>query len=59
MGGGVYVYVGTMHPCKRLQDFEEINFFSIWLKIRPHRLPRGTSSPLFAAVYHSSSTSFC
>ena len=59
MGGGVYMYVGTMHPCKRLQDFEEIKIFSICLKIRPDHLPRGTSSPLVAAVYHSSSTSFC
>ena len=47
MGGGVCVYVRTIHPCNRLQDFE-----SIWLKIRPHRLPRGTSSLWVAAVYH-------
>ena len=43
--------VCTMHPCNRLQDFE-----SIWLKIRPHRLPRGTSSLLVAAVYHPPSS---
>ena len=51
MGGGVCVYVRTIHPCNRLQDFE-----SIWLKIRPHRLPRGTSSLLLAAVYHPPSS---
>ena len=51
MGGGVCVYVRTMHPCNRLQDFE-----SIWLKIRRHRLPRGTSSLLVAAVYHPPSS---
>ena len=51
MGGGVCVYVRTMHPCNRLQDFD-----SIWLKVRPHRLPRGTSSLLVAAVYHPPSS---
>ena len=51
MGGGVCVYVRTMHPCNRLQDFE-----SIWLKIRPHRLPRGNSSLWVAAVYPQSSS---
>ena len=29
---------------------------SIWLKIRPHRLPRSTSSLLVAAVYHPPSS---
>ena len=51
MGGGVCVYVKTMHSCNRLQDFE-----SIWLKIRPNHLPRGTSSLLVAAVYHPPSS---
>ena len=46
-----------MHPCERLQDFEEIEVESIWLKIRPHRLPRGTSSLLVAALYLPPSSS--
>ena len=49
--GGVCAYVKNMHPCERLQDFEEIEVESIWLKIRPHRLPRGTSSLLVAALH--------
>ena len=57
MGGGVCVYVKTFHPCNRLQEFEEIEIESVWLKIRPHRLPRGTSSLLVAAVYHPPSSS--
>ena len=46
-----------MHPCERLQDFEEIEAESIWLKIRPHLLPRGTSSLLVAALYLPPSSS--
>ena len=45
-----------MHPCNRLQDSEDIEIESIWLKIRLHRLPRGTSSLLVAAVYHPPSS---
>ena len=56
MGGGECVYVRTIHPCIRLQDFEDTEIESIWLKIRPHRLPRGTSSLLVAAVYHPPSS---
>ena len=56
MDGGVCVYVRTIHPCIRLQDFEDTEIESIWLKIRPHRLPRGTSSLLVAAVYHPPSS---
>ena len=37
-------------------NFEDIEIESIWLKIRPYRLPRGTSSVLVAAVYHPPSS---
>ena len=56
MGVGVCVYDRAMHPCNRLQDFEDIEIESIWLNIWPNRLPRGTSSPLVAAVYHPPSS---
>ena len=56
MGSGVCVYVRTMHRCNRLQDFEDIEIESVWLKIRPHCLLRGTSSLLAAAVYHPPSS---
>ena len=56
MGVGVCVYDRAMHPCNRLQDFEDIEIESIWLNIWPNRLPRGTSSLLAAAVYHPPSS---
>ena len=56
MGVGVCVYDGTMHPCNRLQDFEDIEIESIWLNIWPNRLSRGTSSLLVAAVHHPPSS---
>lgn len=56
MGGGVCVYVRAIHPCIRQQDFEDTEIESIWLKIRPHGLLRGTSSLLVAAVYHPPSS---
>ena len=56
MGVGVCVYDRAMHPCNRLQDFEDIEIESIWLNIWPNRLPRGTSSLLVAAVYHPPSS---
>ena len=56
MGGGVFVYVRAIHPCIRQQDFEDTEIESIWLKIRPHSLLRGTSSLLVATVYHPPSS---
>ena len=40
-----------------MSNFEEIEVESIWLKIRPHRLPRCTSSLLVAALYLAPSSS--
>ena len=50
------MYVRTVHPCVRLQDFEDTEIESMWLKIRMHRLSRGTSSLLVAAVCHPPSS---
>ena len=57
MDSGVCVYVRTMHCCNRLQDFEDIEIESIWLKIQPHCLLRGTSSLLVAAAADADSSS--
>ena len=51
------MYVRTMHCCNRLQDFEDIEIESIWLKIQPHCLLRGTSSLLVAAAADADSSS--
>ena len=56
MDSGVCVYVRTMHCCNRLQDFEDIEIESIWLKSQPHCLLRGTSSLLVAAADADSSS---
>ena len=57
MDSGVCVYVRTMHCCNRLQDFEDIEIESIWLKIQPHCLLRGTSSLFVAAAADADSSS--
>ena len=50
------MYVRTMHCCNRLQDFEDIEIESIWLKSQPHCLLRGISSLLVAAADADSSS---
>ena len=56
-GGGVCVYVKASHPCSLIKDYLDSEIESIWLNIRPYRLPRGTSSILVATVYHPPSSS--
>ena len=51
-GGGVGAYIGTSHPTRRINDFDNPNIESLWLAIRPHRLSRHTSVILLAVVYH-------
>ena len=51
-GGGVGAYISTSHPTRRIHDFDNPNIESLWLAIRPHRLPGHTSVILLAVVYH-------
>ena len=55
--GVVCIYVKSTHPCHLLPDFDDPQIESIWVKVRPHRLPRGTSALLIGTVYHPLSSS--
>ena len=50
--GGVCVYVDSHLPCTRLSKFENTDIESVWLSVRPFRLPRTISIILVAVVYH-------
>ena len=47
----------SKHPCHLLPDFDDPQIESICVKVRPHRLPRGTSTLLIGTVYHPPSSS--
>lgn len=53
--GGVCIYIRSSVPCSRIHDFETPEIESLWIKLRPHRLPRHVSLILVAVVYHSTS----
>lgn len=54
--GGVCVYVDCHTPCQRLSDFETPEVESLWLNIRPFRLPRAVTTLLLGVVYHPPSS---
>ena len=49
--GGVFTYVNSHIPCKRLVEFELPDVESLWLTIRPFRLLRAVSVILLGVVY--------
>ena len=51
-GGGVCENVKSLFPCKRMSDFEEPDLESVWIFVRPYRLPRCASCILVGAVHH-------
>ena len=52
---GVCIYIRSSVPCSRIHDFETPEIESLWIKLRPQRLPRHVSLILVAVVYHSTS----
>ena len=54
-GGGVCIYVNSKFSCKRLRTYEDQGIESLWMSIRPPRLPRSISIILLAVIYHSTS----
>lgn len=50
--GGVCVYVNSQIPCKKILSYESSEIESLWLEIRPLRLPRAISFILLGVVYH-------
>ena len=55
IGGGVCIYVNSKIPCQRFIKYEDPGIESLWLSIRPFRLPRSISLILLAVIYHPTS----
>ena len=53
IGGGVCAYINSNIYCRRLMEFESPTTESLWLLVRPKKLPRSVSAILLAVVYHS------
>ena len=53
-GGGITVYISSSIRAKRLEDQElcEAVSESLWIELRPTRLPRPISAVLIGTVYH-------
>ena len=55
-GGGVCVYINAGIYCRKLEHFEHPDIESLWIVLRPKRLPRSISIILLAVIYHSTSS---
>ena len=55
-GGGVCIYIKEEIYCRRLEHFEDPAIESLWLLLRPKRLPRSISALLLAVIYHTTSS---
>ena len=51
-GGDVCVYVNNRFPVFHLEDISVPDIESIWLLLKPSRLPRGFNSIILGAIYH-------
>ena len=56
IGGGVCAYINSTIKVRRITEFENDSIESIWISIRPKRLPRSISVILLAVIYHSTSS---
>ena len=54
-GGGVCIFINNNIFCQRLESFENPSFESLWLLVRPKRLPRSISVILLVVIYHPTS----
>ena len=52
-GGGICVYFNAGIYCRKLEHFERPDIESLWIVLRPKRLPRSISVILLAVIYHS------
>ncbi|CAB4001416.1 Hypothetical predicted protein [Paramuricea clavata] len=55
-GGGVCAYINSNIYCRRIEEFENSSIESLWLSVRPKKLPRSVSVILLAVVYHSTAS---
>ena len=51
-GGGVCVYVKDLLPSTPLNHLSDSNFETLWLLLKPQRLPRGLNSIILGVIYH-------
>ena len=51
LDGGVCAYIKSSIPFKVLQDLQDEYFESLWLYLRPYKLPRGFSCLIVCAIY--------
>ena len=51
LGGGVCAFIKSTIPFKILRDLEDINFETMWIYLRPHKLYRGFSCLIACVVY--------
>jgi hypothetical protein len=52
-GGGVCAYINSNVYCRRIEEFENSSIESLWLSVRPKKLPRSVSvilSPVYTTV---------
>ena len=52
LGGGVCAYTKSSIPFKVLQHLQDEYFESLWLYLRPYKLPRGFSCLIVCVIYH-------
>ena len=55
VGGGVCAYINSKIKVRRIYDFENSSIESLWMSVRPNRLPRSIPVLLLAVIYHSTS----
>ena len=51
-GGGVACYVRDSIPCTVLTDFDEPELETLWLMLRPARMPRWLTHVVVGIIYH-------
>ena len=51
-GGGVAIYLKNSLPCKRWFENENPGFETIWITVRPQKLPSNIGQLIVVAVYH-------
>ena len=50
--GGVCLYINVKIPCEVLNQYHHPLLEVLWMKTRPHRLPRGLSCLIVGSIYH-------
>ena len=51
-GGGVGAYIKTSIDFTTIDELNASSFETVWLYLRPNRLPRGFSCPIIGIIYH-------